>query len=96
MAQHPSGTKKTSAALKVAQEKAASSNLLDIVHKGHALIRVSDGKEEIVATCLNRQDAAAIYAVLRAFYAEKMDEVDDEDQGGETNASSEDDDGGAS
>lgn len=78
MTQGQSSAKKTTAILKTAQEKAALANLASIVHKGHALIRVEEGKEEIVAACLKRDDAAAIYAVIRAFYSERMDEGDDE------------------
>lgn len=71
-----SNTGKPNAVLKSAQDKSESSKLDDLVHRGHALIRKSEGKEQIVATCLDKSDAAAIYAVIRAFYAECMDDKD--------------------
>jgi hypothetical protein len=74
-----SNTGKPNTVLKTAKDKSESSRLGELVQRGHALIRKSEGKEEIVATCLNKSDAAAIYAVVRAFYMECMDDEDDSD-----------------
>jgi hypothetical protein len=74
---------KQSAILRSAQEKAAAAQLSTVVRRGHALLKKTEGKEVIVATCMRKEDADALFAVIRGFYESCMDgidEVDDDDE----------------
>lgn len=59
-------------ATKLAQERCRGRKLGEIVLRGSVMIRKTEDEERIIGAFLEGEDAAALYAVLKAFYSEKM------------------------